>query len=242
MSSCLSDSRARISVRSPSSCSLSAALASVLVSPLAYAEDTAQQVFSSPAAAASALVAAAKADDMKTLSSVLGPRSGSSHFIGRSGRRQQCSRQLREPLSANASARLRRSGSCHSLYRRRQLAVSNSASKEGWWLDFRYRCRQRRAAEQTGRTKRAIHYRRFRRTLPTLRLSMQAKRAMERAPASSRKKFTSDPGKHNGLYWDTAAGQPESPMDQPSRAPPPRATKEIVAEVLSHFTGTTTRS
>src|SRR5260370_39313511 len=49
-------------------------LACLLVTPIAPAEETAaQQVFPSPGAAASALVAAGKADDLKTLSSVLGP-------------------------------------------------------------------------------------------------------------------------------------------------------------------------
>src|SRR5690349_15857492 len=49
-------------------------LAWLLVAPLASADDNAaQQVFPSPDAAVTALVAADKADDMKALSSILGP-------------------------------------------------------------------------------------------------------------------------------------------------------------------------
>src|SRR5258708_7691966 len=49
-------------------------LAWLFVAPFASADDTAtQQVFPSPDAAVTALVAAGKADDMKALSSILGP-------------------------------------------------------------------------------------------------------------------------------------------------------------------------
>ena len=50
------------------------ALACMLFSPVASAEETsAQQVFPSSGAAVGALIAAVKADDMKALSSILGP-------------------------------------------------------------------------------------------------------------------------------------------------------------------------
>src|ERR1700735_5351715 len=58
------------------SLALSLLLAWLFVTPLATADDTAaQQVFPTASAAVTALVAADKADDMKALSSILGPDS-----------------------------------------------------------------------------------------------------------------------------------------------------------------------
>ncbi len=63
-------------------------LVCLLLTPFASADDTStQKVFPSPDAAASALVAADKADDTKSLSSILGPDADQILSSGRSSRR-----------------------------------------------------------------------------------------------------------------------------------------------------------
>src|ERR1019366_4912078 len=74
MSDFFSYSRVRISLARPAIALSALLLACLFVPPFAAAEETAaQQAFPSPDAAVTALVAAGKADDMKTLSSILGP-------------------------------------------------------------------------------------------------------------------------------------------------------------------------
>src|SRR5580658_5933816 len=74
MSNSLDYSRMKVSAALMTVAILVLLATGLAVPALASAEETsAQQVFPSPAAAAAALVAAAKANDMKTLSAILGP-------------------------------------------------------------------------------------------------------------------------------------------------------------------------
>jgi Protein of unknown function (DUF2950) len=176
-------------------------LACLFVPPFASAEVSAtQQVFPSPGAAASALVAAGKADDVNTLSS--GPRSGSGPFIGRSSRRRQRSQRLRAPLSGNASARLRRGG-CVILYvgaANWPVPIPLVKKNGGWGLD-------------TAAGKEELLYRRVgRNELFTINVledlaDARAEYASEAHDGERTGQFAqkslSDTGKRNGLSWET---------------------------------------
>ena len=211
MSSCMSDSRTRISIARSAVILSVLLLASVLVSPLAYAEDTAQQVFSSPSAAASALVAAAKADDMKTLSSILGPDAAQVISSG-------------DPVADNNA----RDNFVSHYQQMHRLAYDDQGriilyigadnwpypiplvKKDGGWIFDTAAGKQELLNRRVGRNELF--------TIDVLEdlADAQTEYASETRDGESAgqfaQKFTSDPGKHNGLYWETAAGEPQSPM------------------------------
>jgi Protein of unknown function (DUF2950) len=211
MSDYLSHSRARISFSRPAVVLSVLLLASVLVSPLAYAEETAQRVFPSPAAAASGLVAAAKADDMETLSSILGPDADQVISSG-------------DPVADNNA----RDNFVSHYQQMHRLAYDDQdrvilyigadnwpypiplVKKDGGWIFDTPAGKEELLNRRVGRNELF--------TIDVLEdlADAQTEYASEAHDGESTgqfaQKFTSDPGKHNGLYWDTAAGQPESPM------------------------------
>ncbi len=178
----------------------------------ASAEETAaQEVFPSPDVAASALVAADKADDTKTLSSILVPDAdqilSSGDPVADKNARDDFARRYQEMhrLEYDDHGRV-------ILY----VGANNwpvpipIVKKNGGWVFY------------TAAGKDELLYRRVgRNELFTIKVledlaGAQAEYASEARDGESANQFAqkilSDPGKHNGLYWEAAEGQPESPI------------------------------
>jgi hypothetical protein len=203
-------SRVRISLAG-SAIALSALfLACLFVLPFASAEDTAtQQVFPSPDAAANALVAAG--NDMKALSSVLGPDADQVLSSG-------------DPV-ADGNARndfVRRYQEMHRLEYDDQGRVILYVGAGNWPVPIPLVKKNGGWVFDTAAGKEELLYRRIgRNELFTIKIledlaDAQAEYASEARDGESTgqfaRKILSDTGKHNGLYWEPAEGQPESPI------------------------------
>ena len=186
-------------------------LAWMLVTPFASADDTpAQKAFPSPDAAVSALIAADKADDTKALSSVLGPDSdqilSSGDPVADKNAREDFARRYQEMhrLAYDDQGRV-------ILY----IGAGNwpvpipIVKKDGGWVF------------DTAAGKEELLFRRIgRNELFTIRVledladaqSEYASEAHDGEEGQFALKILSDPGKKNGLYWETTEGQPESPI------------------------------
>ena len=187
-------------------------LACLLVTPFAAADDTAtQQVFPSPDAAVTALVAADKADDMKTLSSILGPDADQVLSSG-------------DPV-ADKNARddfVRRYQEMHRLAYDDQGRVILYIGAGNWPVPIPLVKKDGGWVFDTAAGKDELLYRRIgRNELFTIKVledlaEAQAEYASEARDGESSgqfaRKILSDSGKHNGLYWEAAEGQPESPI------------------------------
>jgi hypothetical protein len=187
-------------------------LAGLLVVPIASAEETAsQQVFPSPDAAASALVAAGKADDMKTLSSILGPDADQVLSSG-------------DPV-ADKNARndfVSRYQEMHRLEYDDQGRVILYIGAENWPVPLPLVKKNGGWAFDTAAGKEELLFRRVgRNELFAIKVledlaDAQTEYASEARDGESAPQFAqkilSDTGKHNGLYWETADAQPESPI------------------------------
>jgi hypothetical protein len=187
-------------------------LACLLVTPIAPAEETAaQQMFPSPDAAASALVAAGKADDMKTLSSILGPDADQVLSSG-------------DPV-ADKNARnnfVRRYQEMHRLAYDDRGRVILYIGAENWPVPLPLVKKNGGWVFDTAAGKEELLSRRVgRNELFTINVledlaDAQTEYASEARDGESADQFAqkilSDTGKRNGLYWETGAGQPESPI------------------------------
>jgi hypothetical protein len=187
-------------------------LACLFVTPFAAADNTAaQQVFPSPDAAVTALVAADKADDMKTLSSILGPDADQVLSSG-------------DPV-ADKNARddfVRRYQEMHRLAYDDQGRVILYIGAGNWPVPIPLVKKDGGWVFDTAAGKDELLYRRIgRNELFTIKVledlaEAQAEYASEARDGESSgqfaRKILSDSGKHNGLYWEAAEGQPESPI------------------------------
>ena len=187
-------------------------LACLLVAPIASAEGTGtQQVFSSADAAASALVAAGKADDMKTLSSILGPDADQVLSSGDS--------------VADKNARndfVRRYQEMHRLAYDDRGRVILYIGAENWPVPLPLVKKNGGWVFDTAAGKEELLFRRIGRnelfTIDVLEdlAEAQTEYASEAHDGESTDQFAqrilSDTGKRNGLYWETAEGQSESPI------------------------------
>src|SRR5580692_1871690 len=181
------------------------------VAPFASADDTsAQKVFPSPHAAVSALVAADKADDMKGLSSILGPDSDQILSSG-------------DPV-ADKNARedfARRYQEMHRLAYDDQGRVILYIGAGNWPVPIPLVKKDSGWVFDTAAGKDELLFRRIGRnelfTIKVLEVladaqSEYASEAHDGAEGQFAQKILSDPGKHNGLFWETTEGQPESPI------------------------------
>ena len=173
--------------------------------PLAAQE---QRVFSSPVEAATALFAAVKSDDTAAPRIYSRSRFPAAAFLGRCGRGQEFAGTVRQRVGSNAQARLRRSGSGDYLPGLRQLARTDSDCQEdnGWVFD-------------TAAGKHELIYRRIGRneiyTMRVLENLASAQREYESEDHDGHqfaRYILSDPGKQDGLYWETAEGSSPSPI------------------------------
>jgi hypothetical protein len=212
MSNFFDSFRDRISLAGPLIALSALSLACLLVSPFAAAEDTAaQQAFPTPAAAVSALVAADKADDMKALSSILGPDANQVLSSG-------------DPVAdKNARADFaRRYQEMHRLAYDDQGRVILYIGAGNWPVPIPLVKNDRGWVFDTAAGKDELLYRRLgRNELFTIKVledlaDAQAEYASEARDGESSGQFAqkilSDSGKRNGLYWEAAEGQPESPI------------------------------
>lgn len=179
---------------------------------LASADDTAtQQVFASPDTAVSALVAATKADDMKALSSILGPDADQLLSSG-------------DPV-ADKNARddfARRYTEMHRLEYDDQGRVILYIGANNWPTPIPLVKKNGGWAFDTAAGKDELLYRRIgRNELFTIKVledlaDAQSEYAGDAHDGESAgqfaRKILSDTGKHDGLYWEAAEGQPESPI------------------------------
>jgi hypothetical protein len=194
------------------SLALSLLLAWLFVTPLASADQTfPQQVFPTASAAVSALIAADKADDMKALSSILGPDSDQVLSSG-------------DPV-ADKNARdefVRRYNEMHRLAYDDQGRVILYIGAGNWPVPIPLIKKDSGWVFDTAAGKDELVYRRIgRNELFTIRVLEDLADAQSEYASAAHdggsegefaQKILSDTGKQNGLYWETAEGQPESPI------------------------------
>ena len=187
-------------------------LACLFFPPVASAEDAgAQQTFPSPDAAIKALVAADKADDMKTLSSILGPDADQVLSSG-------------DPV-ADKNGRdefVRRYDEMHRLEYDDQGRVILYIGAGNWPVPIPLVKKGDSWIFDTAAGKDELLYRRIgRNELFTIKVlealaDAQTEYAGDAHDGESAgvfaQKILSDEGKQNGLYWQAAEGQPESPI------------------------------
>ncbi len=174
-------------------------------------ETPTQQVFASPDAAVSALVAADKADDMKALSSILGPDADQLLSSG-------------DPV-ADKNARddfARRYNEMHRLEYDDQGRVILYVGANNWPTPIPLVKKSGGWVFDTAAGKDELLYRRIgRNELFTIKVledlaDAQSEYASDAHDGESAgqfaRKILSDTGKHDGLYWEAAEGQPESPI------------------------------
>ena len=177
----------------------------------ASADDNSQQVFPSPDAAAKALITADKADDMKTLGSILGPDADQVLSSG-------------DPV-ADKNAReefARRYDEMHRLEYDDQGRVILYIGAANWPVPIPLLKKNGGWVFDTAAGKEELLYRRIgRNELFTIKVledlaDAQAEYASEGHDGQDAgpyaRKILSDTGKHNGLYWEAGEGQPESPI------------------------------
>ena len=184
----------------------------LFVTPLASADDAGtQQVFPTASAAVTALVAADKAEDMKALSSILGPDSDQILSSG-------------DPV-ADKNARdefVRRYDEMHRLAYDDQGRVILYIGAGNWPVPIPLIKKDSGWVFDTAAGKDELLYRRIgRNELFTIKVledlaDAQSEYASEAHDGGTEgafaQKILSDAGKQNGLYWETAEGQPESPI------------------------------
>ena len=206
------DSRVRVSILRSAVALSVLLLACLFVAPLVAAEDAAaQQVFSSPEAAVSALIAANQADDMAKLSSILGPDADQVLTSG-------------DPV-ADKNARdefVRRYQEMHRLEYDEQGRVVLYVGANNWPVPIPLVKKDSGWVFDTAAGKEELLDRRVgRNELFTIGVLVdladaQTEYASEARDGGSAGEFAqqilSDPSKHNGLYWATAEGEPESPI------------------------------
>jgi hypothetical protein len=176
---------------------------------VAYADTPAQQSFASPDAAVKALEAAAKANDQTALQSILGT---DAKQILASG----------DPV-ADDNARqefVRRYDEMHRLAYDDQHRVTLIIGASNWPVPIPLIKQGDGWRFDTASAKDEMLFRRIGRnelfTIDVLETLAEAQDEYASEPRDGIQQFApkilSDEGKHNGLYWPAAAGEPESPI------------------------------
>jgi hypothetical protein len=184
----------------------------LFATPFALADDAVtQQKFSTPGAAVRALVAADKTDDIKAMSSILGPDADQLLSSG-------------DPVAdENARAEFARGyDEMHRLAYDDQGRVILYIGAENWPVPIPLTKKDGGWVFDTAAGKDELLFRRIgKNELFTIRVledlaAAQSEYASEAHDDGSEGEFAqkilSDSGKQNGLYWETAEGQPESPI------------------------------
>src|SRR3984893_12438354 len=193
------------------------ALAMILFAPMllalsAAADDTiTQKAFSSPDAAVSALIAADKADDTKALSAVLGPDSdqilSSGDPVADKNAREDFARRYQEMhrLAYDDQGRV-------ILY----IGAGNwpvpipLVKKDGGWVFDTVAGKEELLFRRIGRNE--LFTIKVLEDLADAQSEYASKAHDGESSGQFARKILSDSGKYNGLYWEAAEGQPESPI------------------------------
>ena len=181
------------------------AICLLLIVPIASADDVKQQVFPTPEAAGSALVAAAKADDMKALSTILGPDADQIISSG-------------DPVADN-NGRDNFVSSYNEMHRYAyddDGKVSLIIGAQNWPTPIPLIKKDGGWIFDTAAAKDELLYRRIGRneifTIKVLRDLVDGQNEYAASKNQFAEKILSDPGQQNGLYWAVAPGEPESPI------------------------------
>jgi len=176
---------------------------------LLTAQQKTQQAFASPKEAVDALVSAAKAEDMNQLTRVFGPDAQAILYSGD----PVADKQTRDKF-------LQKYNQMSRLVKEPDGSVDLYLGAENWPFPIPLVKKNAGWVFDTATGKKEILYRRVGRnefdTIDTLQALVDAQREYASQPRDGgekqyAQKIMSDPGKHNGLYWPTAQGQPPSP-------------------------------
>jgi hypothetical protein len=181
------------------------ALAILLALAPAYADTTQQQVFPTPEAAGKALVAAAEADDLKTLGSILGQDAADILSSG-------------DPVADNNSREefVRRYHQMHRYAYDDDGRVILYIGAANWPTPIPLIKQDGGWVFDTAAGKNELLYRRIgKNEMFTINVLHDLAAAQDEYSALKNQyaqKILSDPDQQNGLYWQSPAGQPESPI------------------------------
>jgi hypothetical protein len=171
----------------------------------AYADATQQQVFPTPEAAGKALVTAAEADDLKTLSSILGQDAADVLSSG-------------DPVADNNSREefVRRYHQMHRYAYDDDGRVILYIGAANWPTPIPLIKQDGGWVFDTAAGKNELLYRRIgKNEMFTINVLHDLAAAQDEYSALKNQyaqKILSDPDQQNGLYWQSPAGQPESPI------------------------------
>ena len=168
------------------------------------AQQPGQKTFSSPQEASTALVAAAQSNDEKAILEILGP----------DGKQIISSGDEAEDAQSRADF-LRRYQQMHRLVKEPD-GFTLYVGAENWPLPIPVVERDHAWYFDTAAGKREILYRRIgRNEISAIRVCQElvaAQKEYYSAQHEFAKKILSDEGQHNGLYWQAAEGEPQSPI------------------------------
>ncbi len=202
--------RYRLATLTVLSCAI-VTLSSLLVKASAWADEPKQRAFRSPASAAAALVDAARSDDLKQMTAILGP--GGEDVVS-SG----------DPVADNNGREdfTKRYDQMHRLSYDDQGHVILYVGADNWPFPIPIVKRGDLWVFDTPEGKHELQYRRIgRNELYTIDVLQELADAQEdyadlqkqsSGEARFAQKILSDPDKKNGLYWPTSGAEPESPI------------------------------
>jgi hypothetical protein len=187
------------------------AVALALVAPLAQAQKVAQKYFTTPAEAVAAMADAVKTDDAAMLRAILGPGGGKVINSGDA----VADAQRRRDFAANfdIANKLRLEGDARAIVLVGKdewpMPIPLVKSADGWRFDTRQGSEEI-IKRRIGKNELAA--------IEVVRAIVDAQREyvakdqdrnglLEYAP-----KFMSSPGTHDGLYWENASNEPQSPL------------------------------
>ncbi|HEX4075984.1 MAG TPA: DUF2950 domain-containing protein [Candidatus Acidoferrales bacterium] len=188
--------------------SKSAAIAILLAACLpvaSRAQQPGERTFSSPDAAAKALVAAAQNNDESALLAILGP----------DGKQIVSSGDATQDAQNRANI-VQKYEQMHRLMKEPDGTTTLYIGAENWPLPIPIESKGSVWFFDTEAGKMEILYRRVgRNEMSTIRVSQElvaAQKEYDSAQHAYAQQIFSDEGQHNGLYWKVAAGEPESPI------------------------------
>jgi hypothetical protein len=174
-------------------------------------QQSGQKTFASPGEAAQAMIAAAKADNTDALLQIFGPEGKELISSGD---------DVADKNSRNNTAQ--RYEQLHRLVREPDDTVTVYMGAENWPFPIPLVKKGNAWYFDTPAGKQEVLYRRIGKneltTMDVLHAIVDAQKQYQSATHDGETvkqyavKIVSDPGKHNGLYWKVAAGEPESPI------------------------------
>ena len=185
------------------------ALALVAIAPFALAATAVQKSFVSPEAAITALVEAVKSNDQQELRAILGPYSSKLVSSGDAVADEQ-----------NREAFIKAYGEANQIVREREAQATLVIGKDEWPLPIPLVKSADGWRFDTRQGEKEILQRRIgRNELAVIQVCLAIVDAEHEYAAKDQDgileyapKFVSTPGKRNGLYWETKADEPPSPL------------------------------